>query len=753
MLGLFEARVVLRIGAEVEKVVWQLIDCFTPREDPILVMQAVRAIYPAAEVEVANYQPRRATDPFARGVVLCKLENDLFAPIKSVMETKGSDPLASLVHSMADLREGEQFTYTLCLGGYCDWERVKAERKKTQQSQWRILAGDVLEAATKTPVHARSGVGRTGKGKYVREEQEAFEHKLYGQELFDVYLVLQKDVVGGDSESLERMANTLRILSAQFGSDYNWFGRLLGEGEKEEIGDWVNSHEIERATSAIGVIGGLVEGTDSRWSQGRAMLSTEELAALWHLPHEAFTTTTITWAPTRRPAPAALVTNKEGVLIGHNVLAGRETPIYLPDSSRKTHLNIVGKTGVGKSTLMHNLIHQDIKAGKGVGVVDPHGQLVIDILRDSIPDERIDDVVVIDIANEEHPPPLNPLIVPGERDYVAAGQVVAVIDKIYDIRAQRAEDAMIAAMLTLWSEETPTVRDVTKLFTNVEYRARLLERVEDPGARDFWDEFEGQSPSVQRDLSRPVMHRMRHFYRNPTLYPMMCHPDALDFAKLIAEGKIVLISLGADERKVPPSEQQLLGAVLVSQLQMAAMAPQEKKSPFFLFIDEVQNFVTTSLNKVLEEARKCGLSLTVANQYLGQLKGAILESVIGTVGATIVFQVGLNDARLLAPYFKPEFSAEDLVNLDLYQAAVKVRSADGQTLPAFSLQTPPPPGGQETESAKDREQSIRQRSIELYTPKTREEILAWLEKRYPRPRFGRTAKRTEQPGADDWVVT
>lgn len=293
---------------------------------------------------------------------------------------------------------------------------------------------------------------------------------------------------------------------------------------------------------------------------------------------------------------------------------------------------------------------------------------------------------------------------------------------------------------------------MVKLFTDVEYRHRLSGRVDNPAAEEAWDDYESQSPSVQSVLSRPIIHRMRHFYRYPTLYWMMCHPQTLDLTSFIADKRIILISLKVDERKVPPPEQQLLGAVLVSQLQMAAMASGEKTTPFFLYIDEVQNFVTTSLDMVLAAARKCGLHLTMANQFLGQLKGTILESVIGNVGATVVFQIGLNDARLLAPYFQPEFTAENLVNLDLYNTAIKMRLGR-ETLPAFSLQTRPPPGDEEDDSAKEREEMIRQRSVERYTPTTLEEVKTWLKRRYQRPKYSKRKEEDQDQGPEDWVVT
>jgi hypothetical protein len=247
---------------------------------------------------------------------------------------------------------------------------------------------------------------------------------------------------------------------------------------------------------------------------------------------------------------------------------------------------------------------------------------------------------------------------------------------------------------------------------------------------------------------------METFYGNPVLYPMICHPDTLDFPSLISSGKIILLSLGIDEEKVPGTERQLLGAMLVSQLQMGAMKAwkERQRNSFYLYIDEVQNFVTTSLDEALAAALKYGLHLTIANQYLGQLKGKTLESVMGNVGASVVFQIGLNDARLLASHFRPEFEADALGNLELYHAAVKTRLGR-ETLPAFSLETRPAPGDASSEIARAREQYIRTRSIEQYTPKTLNEVLGWLSARYPRKGFGPPVGSDGKGSNDDWVVS
>jgi len=585
-------------------------------------------------------------------------------------------------------------------------------------------------------------VGKTKTAKFIPEQQKIFEHKLRYETLFDVYIILQLDVK--DRQTLAaRMINAATILEQQFATDLNALLAYVEEGGQEP---WeVASAEDEIGTNAMGLIGSWMKDLDHRWSTARAILSLPELAALWHLPHEQFTAPEVDWLPKANvKASPPLLTNAEGVIIGDNLVDGRPIPIHLPDTSRRAHVNIVGRTEVGKSTFMHNLIHQDIKNGKGVGVIDPHGKLVRDILRASIPDNRIGDVVLIDIADENNPPPLNPLSVSGE---FAAGQTIAILEQLYG-EFVKVGDVLRASILTLQVEQQPTLRDVSRLFSDAEYRHRLLSEVDNPAVLDFWQEFEAQSASVQRDTAGPVLRRIRNFYGNPVLYPMICHPDSLNFGDLLAKGKIILVSLQCDERKVPTAEQRLLGTLIVSQLQMAAMSLQQI-APFQLYIDEVQQFVTTSLDVMFAEVRKYGLYLTVANQYLGQLKGPTLEAVTGNAGATIAFQLGPDDARAMAPYFRPGFEADDLANLSLHQAAVKMRLGT-ETLPAFSINTRPPV--EEPENAADWAAQVRKTAIANYTPKSRHQLLDWLEQRYPRPGFTSTGKEGEGANGEEWLV-
>jgi hypothetical protein len=439
--------------------------------------------------------------------------------------------------------------------------------------------------------------------------------------------------------------------------------------------------------------------------------------------------------------PERITHVSDGLHLGSGIKDGVRVPVTLLDSDRVTHLNIIGRTGTGKSTLMHHLIHQDIARGGGVAVIDPHGSLIRDVLRLSIPPEREEDVVLIDLANSEYPPPLNPLR--ATRTYAATARVMSVIERLFQgfDGAPRMVNYLRSALLLLQADPDATMRDLSRVFLDDTYREDLLERIDNPELEDFWDmQYNQTSPQMRAQIAEPVLARVRPFFANPYLYPMLCHPDAFDFKRLIDEQRIILISLDVSEEILHRQERDLLGSLLVTQLQIAAMR-ERQGSHVFLYIDEVQRFVTTSLSDVLSEARKYDVVLTTANQYLGQLTGKTLEAVMGNVGTTIVFACSPEDASALGQYMKPEFAANKLVTLDRFAAAVKLQVA-GQTQPAFSLLTDPPPPYPDDSQA--REERIRAKTREQHTPKHRDTVMSWLKTRYPR----RPTNRGPQPGSE-----
>ena len=460
------------------------------------------------------------------------------------------------------------------------------------------------------------------------------------------------------------------------------------------------------------------------------ILTANEVAALWHLPNERCDVPGVNWTPAVR-SPLTAKQNKENddVKIGVNDYQGKERDVWLNYPDRVTHVNIIGKTRTGKSTLMHNMIHQDIAAGKGVGVIDPHGSLVDNILATSIPTEREKDVILFDIGDIEYPIGLNLLSGPENlKPNIIAGQALSVIRKMFaeNWSSSRMEDALHSALMAAITVDEATIQTIAKIFYNSGYRAEVLQQVVDPITLEFWYyEYEPLTAAHQREIARPITHRLRKFYRNDAIRPVVCQPKSLDFRSLLDDGKIFLAKLGG----IPDVEAETLGALLVSKFQMAAMSRTELSPEdipeYYLYIDEVQSFVVTNLSQMLSEAGKFGLRLVVANQFLRQLEGATLEAVMGNVGTTIMFSLGPNDAPTLAPFVKPVHTKDDLINLDRFQAIVKMQTA-GKTLPAFSLSTPPPL--EKPDDAKQTVERIRDISREKYARPVQEVETEFVER-------------------------
>ena len=250
-----------------------------------------------------------------------------------------------------------------------------------------------------------------------------------------------------------------------------------------------------------------------------------------------------------------------------------DNEIRISNEGDAKHTNIVGKTGTGKSTIMLATIHQNIKQGLGVCVVDPDGKIIRDILERSIPDERIDDVVLLDLANSDYPPPLNPFNLADEKGQVGIGQIMAVLDKVYDLSTTtRAVDYIQLALNTVKFGNTPTIRDAVVVLRNPVERQKFLAKYGnklDRASKEAWREFLDKE-SGQDSVLDPVVRRLRRFYQTDYVYAMLCHPDSLNWDQLMLDKKIILVSLGVDGQKVPEPEQQLLGALVVSQIDRRA---------------------------------------------------------------------------------------------------------------------------------------------------------------------------------------
>ncbi|MBE7512751.1 MAG: DUF87 domain-containing protein [Anaerolineales bacterium] len=717
-----------RIMATTDTMVWQVLDFDSG--DAHALENAIRASYPEINVEVEEFGAGELPDEYPISRIVLKYQQMMetfLAPIVYANDITSPDPLSHIAEIMGNLRQGERIMYYLFVWGGAPEAYKQGEKHLTRNIYDGTLTGFVDPYRT---------------DKYSGELSRVCRGKL-SQRLYHASVFIQLD-----TPDPQRVNALLTIDNQMVSFDRPQFGALgwISDGQKIFT---VTDHNAEWDTSALGQFATIVTKEDGLFRKNKLkeqidlILEPRELASLWHLPHDEFTAPTIVWSYGNVRIPAVLRTKTEGVCVGVNRFAGRDEPIYIPD--RSGHISIIGQSGVGKSNLMHHLIHQDIANGCGVVVIDPHGQLVSDTLRYSIPVHREKDVIVLDIADEAYPVPLNLLAVPAGMDRGnAAGQLMGVLDRLYDFNSTpTVADAMSASLVALLHDEQATIRDVGRLFRDESYRGRLMDKLTNVAALEFWERFTEQK-SGRDQIIRPVLWRLRALYGNSFLYPILCHPDTLDLTSIVANNKILLVSLKADEARIPMREQHLLGLILLTQLQQTLMVRPKESEMFYLYVDEVQHFVTTTFETLLSEARKNKVSLTTANQYLKQLAGDMLDAIFGNVGTTIAFQTGLVDSKLIEPYFAPGFDAEHLMHLNKYEAAITTRYKS-QSLTAFSMQTLAPLSGRISLSkAQEREQYLRALSRKHYIPKTRDEVLAWLASRY--------ATATTPSGAVDDIV-
>lgn len=448
----------------------------------------------------------------------------------------------------------------------------------------------------------------------------------------------------------------------------------------------------------------------------KIILSTEELASIYHFPLPFSETPNILWL-TARHAPPPVELPTEGVVLGKSVYRGIERFVKIKRDDRRRHVYVIGKSGVGKSVLLSNMAIQDIKNGEGVCVIDPHGDLVEDILG-HIPRSRADDVVIFDPSDTERPMGLNMLEVKSEEEKdFAVQEMIAIFYKLFppEMIGPMFEHNMRNVMLTLMEdqEHPGTIAEIPRMFTDTEFQNYKLKKVKDPVVRSFWEkEMAKTSDFHKSEMLGYLISKVGRFVENTMMRNIIGQEKSgFDFRDIMDNQKILLVNLA--KGKTGEVNSNLLGLIIVSKLQMAAMAraslPREKRKDFYLYVDEFQNFITDSIATILSEARKYMLDLIIAHQYMGQLVGEkgdtkIRDAVLGNAGTMVSFKIGVEDAEVMAKEFSPVFNEYDLINVEKYNAYVKLL-IDNQASRPFNMQTIPPQKGNEKLAEKIRELS------------------------------------------------
>ncbi|KKU15965.1 MAG: hypothetical protein UX25_C0049G0001, partial [Candidatus Woesebacteria bacterium GW2011_GWC2_45_9] len=423
-----------------------------------------------------------------------------------------------------------------------------------------------------------------------------------------------------------------------------------------------------------------------------SILNSEELATVYHFPNKQVTTPHIHWLYSKTaPAPSEIPT--EGLYLGVSTYRGLRRPIHIGDEDRMRHIYIIGKTGTGKSELLKEMILQDIKAGKGICFMDPHGQAIEDLLK-LIPPERAEDVIYFDPGDTERPMGLNLLEAKTEDEkHFAATAVINMMYKLFDpyktgIVGPRFEHAVRNAMLTAMSEPGNTFVEVMRILTDASFVQELLPKVEDPIVRRYWTDQIAQTADFHKsEVLDYIVSKFGRFVTNKLIRDIIGQSQSsFDLRKVMDEGKILFINLA--KGRLGEENSNFLGLVLVPRILMAAMSrqdvPEEKRRDFYLYVDEFQNFATPDFAVILSEARKYRLGLCVANQFIGQVEEEVKNAVFGNVGTLICFRVGVTDASYLAHEFTPVFGEDDLLNVERYHAYTKT-IVNNEPVPPFSM--------------------------------------------------------------------
>lgn len=428
----------------------------------------------------------------------------------------------------------------------------------------------------------------------------------------------------------------------------------------------------------------------------KMVLSAEEIASIYHLPISSTETPRVKWLKSKESAPPDNLPSS-GIQIGESMFRGQVKPIYITDDDRRRHVYVVGQTGTGKSTLLGNMIIEDIQAGKGVAIIDPHGDLVENALG-FVPKERLDDVIYFNPGDLERPLGLNMLDFnanrPEEKTFIV-NEMQSIFNKLFppETMGPMFEQYMRNALLLLMEDmpnEPATLMEVPRVFTDLAFRARKLARIHNPVVLDFWEKEAAKAggDASLANMTPYITSKFNNFISNDYMRPIIGQPkSAFNFRDVMDNHKILLVNLS--KGKIGDINAGLLGMVITGKILMAALsrvdiADADKRPDFNLYIDEFQNFTTDSISTILSEARKYRLNLTMAHQFIAQLTDTIKDSVFGNVGSELVFRVGVSDAEFLVKQFEPEFNQNDLINIDNLNAYAKLL-INGQTSKPFNM--------------------------------------------------------------------
>lgn len=430
------------------------------------------------------------------------------------------------------------------------------------------------------------------------------------------------------------------------------------------------------------------------------ILNIEELASVFHLPHTNVETPNIVWASSKTAEPPAklpVITGNPAIdentsAFGLTNFRGINHQFGMLRSDRSRHVYIIGQTGAGKSGTLELFALSDIFHNHGYAIIDPHGDFAVNNMR-FIPGSRMDDVVYFNPADTAYPLGFNPLEVtnPNQKTNISS-EVIGVLKRMFgESWGPRLEYILRYTILALLDRPETTMLDITRMLTDKKFRKETLGYCKDTVVLQFWNvEFASWNDKFVAEAIAPVLNKVGAFTANPVIRNIIGQPKStFNIRQIMDEGKILIVNLS--KGLIGEDNAAILGSFLVTKIQLAAMSRSDipniaDRRPFYLYVDEFQNFATDSFATILSEARKYGLNLTVANQYIGQMTETVRDAVFGNVGTMISFRVSADDSPILAKQFEPQFESQDLLQMHNRHFIINM-VIGGEKAPAFSATT------------------------------------------------------------------
>ncbi|RJQ37191.1 type IV secretory system conjugative DNA transfer family protein [Candidatus Parcubacteria bacterium] len=671
-----------------------------PRRFAAAVEKIIHGVYPDARIEKTNdYNIFHPTGESA--VALVTLARSTILPIRTYRRAEG-DPLREVANAFSKLAStGEGAALQIVA--------------RPAPSFWteRILSHAKLAFAGKAPIIPKSALAGelaalAGATTQKKDGQPEKEHRLSPQEEEAIRLIETKGsrplflanirivAAAPTQERADAIASDISAAFRQYAEPaLNEFSIRPQTGSNRAKALYHYSFRLFHPRSAI-------------------VLSAEELSSIYHFPNAVLGTPKVR-AVRAREAALPMNLGTAGVMLGTNIFRGETRDVRMDPDDRRRHLYIIGQTGTGKTSLMTEMIRQDVLAGHGVCFIDPHGESVERVLG-YIPPARLGDVIYFNPADVERPFGLNLLEYdprfPEQKTFVV-NELFSIFQKLYGA-VPEAMGPMFeqyfrnATLLVLDDPESGnTLLEVERVFVDKAFRALKLERSHNVVVQTFWREMAEKAggDAALANMAPYITSKFDTFLANEIMRPIIAQQhSAFDFRAVMDKKQILLVNLS--KGRLGELNSSLIGLILVGKLLMAALArtdaPESERPDFYCYLDEFQNVTTPSIATILSEARKYRLNLILAHQFLGQLDEKIKTAVFGNVGSLAAFRVGAEDGEFLATQFQPVFSAHDLINTDNHHACVKLL-AHGQTALAFSMHTSPPaaPDPAQAEAAKN----------------------------------------------------